>query len=321
MIRGDILSVELGDVEKHLEALDFDVLRVNVSLPLPLLISAYEDCKDKNRLQVKDGHSGYRGVCLQVDQGQDAYGALNRIESHESQTRLVFADLTPIGEAVSQHLGGLKAIGLSRGRLLEMQPEFRLDPHRDRFPRLHIALVTSSEAIFHFGKKAYHIPADGYPYLLNTTREHAFENHSTQPRAHYVFDVLPYYQKVAHSFFSGQSDLPFYQALVDASRLVLKLDVGSCQACGRTPAHSVMFLDIYKKQRLIDVDNLFCICHECESEFAAWCIDGGPKPSSLWAIYWMKSKSGGTFWNARVQKLIEGRLGTGPTGCCGPRRR
>ena len=72
-----------------------------------------------------------------------------------------------------------------------------LSIHPDAEPRYHIALQTSPRALFldctqegDVMAKAYHIPADGYFYKVNTLREHTVFNGGWDPRIHLVLSDI-----------------------------------------------------------------------------------------------------------------------------------
>lgn len=65
-------------------------------------------------------------------------------------------------------------------------PGTKLPPHQD-LPdcfRFHLPIVTNSDAIFTIEGKDIHIPADGWAYLVNTTKLHSTDNKGDQDRVH-----------------------------------------------------------------------------------------------------------------------------------------
>lgn len=76
-------------------------------------------------------------------------------------------------------------------------PGTRLPPHQDGHDkfRFHIALKTNSDARFIINNNDWHIPADGWCYLVNSTYVHSTDNRGTEDRIHiygniWVDDVL-----------------------------------------------------------------------------------------------------------------------------------
>lgn len=75
-----------------------------------------------------------------------------------------------------------------RTRLMRMNPKSCYSIHRDTSARWHIALKTSEHARFVFtaDQVVHHIPANGHPYFIDTTREHTAFNGNTDYRIHLV---------------------------------------------------------------------------------------------------------------------------------------
>ena len=89
-----------------------------------------------------------------------------------------------------------------RTRFAELEPHTEGPWHQDgsadikRFGlwRSHIAVKTNPDALFQFRSQdektivSYHIPADGYLYLVNINQMHRIENKSDQSRIHIITD-------------------------------------------------------------------------------------------------------------------------------------
>lgn len=75
-----------------------------------------------------------------------------------------------------------------RTRLMRMSPRSCYSIHRDTSARWHMALKTTKHARFVFteDQAVYHIPADGHPYFVDTTKEHTALNGDTDYRIHMV---------------------------------------------------------------------------------------------------------------------------------------
>lgn len=79
-----------------------------------------------------------------------------------------------------------------RIRFMRLMPKTGLSVHPDFEQRYHLALTTNKFSYFgeHVGQelaaKCYHIPADGYFYKVDTTREHFVYNGGWDPRVHLV---------------------------------------------------------------------------------------------------------------------------------------
>lgn len=80
-----------------------------------------------------------------------------------------------------------------RIRFMRLMPKSGLSVHPDIEMRYHLVLETNKYSYFgeHVGEptlaaKCYHIPADGYFYKVDTTREHFVYNGGWEPRIHLV---------------------------------------------------------------------------------------------------------------------------------------
>lgn len=80
-----------------------------------------------------------------------------------------------------------------RIRFMRLMPKSGLSVHPDFEMRYHLVIDTNKYSYFgeHVGEdnlaaKCYHIPADGYFYKVDTTREHFVYNGGWEPRIHLV---------------------------------------------------------------------------------------------------------------------------------------
>jgi len=67
-------------------------------------------------------------------------------------------------------------LNLYRTRVMIMGPKTCYSWHKDPSPRVHLALETHEYCFFVENKEIVHIPADGYPYLIDTTKYHTAMN-------------------------------------------------------------------------------------------------------------------------------------------------
>ena len=107
-----------------------------------------------------------------------------------------FSEWNPVGEytrleieRLSQQLG----IRFGRIRYMKLLPKTGLSVHHDFEPRYHFVLKTNPHVYFldctqegDVQAKAYHIPADGYFYKVDTLRTHSVFNGGWEPRIHLV---------------------------------------------------------------------------------------------------------------------------------------
>lgn len=125
-----------------------------------------------------------------------------RIKQLDSDVCHLHPDLK--GSYIEHVLGNLPFSPL-RSRLMCMPPKKCYSVHKDTTSRWHMAITTDEHARFVFTEDqiVLHIPADGHPYYLDTTREHTALNGSDRDRIHLVM-LDP-----AHSY--SESELAEYR--------------------------------------------------------------------------------------------------------------
>ena len=82
---------------------------------------------------------------------------------------------------------------LARTRIMFLEPSRCYSYHRDWTPRVHLAITTTPRCLMVVDDKAFHIPADGNPHTVDTTKMHTALNGSKDPkitRIHLVGCVL-----------------------------------------------------------------------------------------------------------------------------------
>ena len=76
---------------------------------------------------------------------------------------------------------------LTRTRLMTLNPKECYSVHQDSTLRLHLAVVTDPSCKLVVDDRAFHIPADGYPRAVDTTKLHtAFNGTFDVERIHIV---------------------------------------------------------------------------------------------------------------------------------------
>jgi hypothetical protein len=99
----------------------------------------------------------------------------------------------PYTKFVIEQLG--KQIGIQFGRIryMRLRPKTGLSVHADFEPRYHFVLKTNPNSYFldctpdnELNAKAYHIPADGFFYKVDTLRNHSVFNGGWEDRIHLV---------------------------------------------------------------------------------------------------------------------------------------
>ncbi len=79
-----------------------------------------------------------------------------------------------------------KYFSLGRVRLLRKEPRSTLSWHRDPEPRIHIPIITNPGCRMVVDENAFHMPADGSAWFVNTCKYHNFFNGGEQDRIHFV---------------------------------------------------------------------------------------------------------------------------------------
>jgi hypothetical protein len=83
-----------------------------------------------------------------------------------------------------------KHFKLGRLRILKLNSRSSLSFHRDPEARIHIPIVTGPGALMVVDREAFHIPADGSVYHVDTTKYHTALNGGNEPRIHLVATIL-----------------------------------------------------------------------------------------------------------------------------------
>jgi hypothetical protein len=128
----------------------------------------------------------------------DAHGSLydkaqERFISKESD----FTEWNPLLPAYTKQLledlSAKENFKIGRVRFMRLMPKTGLSVHPDFEQRYHLVLTTNPYAYFGFtvqnqleSARCYHIPADGYFYRADTTKEHFVYNGGWEPRIHLV---------------------------------------------------------------------------------------------------------------------------------------
>jgi hypothetical protein len=65
---------------------------------------------------------------------------------------------------------------LYRTRIMKLKPKQCYSVHKDRTPRVHLAVETHQSCLFILDNRAFQIPADGRAYYVDTTKPHTALN-------------------------------------------------------------------------------------------------------------------------------------------------
>lgn len=128
----------------------------------------------------------------------DSVGSLyNRIDRTEQVRESAFTELNPeIPEYLSfalTQLCDLQGIEIGRARFMKLPSRTGLSVHVDNSERYHLVIKTNKHAFLartihteEIAAACFHIPADGYFYKIDTTKEHFVYNGGFEDRIHLV---------------------------------------------------------------------------------------------------------------------------------------
>ncbi|KTD76571.1 aspartyl/asparaginyl beta-hydroxylase domain-containing protein [Legionella waltersii] len=107
-------------------------------------------------------------------------------------------NLTQVGNGyIAEVIETLRKIGLSphHARWTRIPPNSTTIWHRDTREgsygvRLHIPVITNPDCWYETEEGKFHMPADGYCYLVDVSRLHMAYNHGKEDRIHIIMDVI-----------------------------------------------------------------------------------------------------------------------------------
>jgi len=112
-------------------------------------------------------------ISLQSPTGEMHHG-IGKIEWFDGYTEKDFTKLNiPADWEISRFI---QDNNLYRTRIMKLNPKQCYSYHIDRSPRVHLAVTTHQHCFFMEDDKLIHIPNDGYPYLVDTTKYHTAMN-------------------------------------------------------------------------------------------------------------------------------------------------
>lgn len=127
----------------------------------------------------------------------DASGSLyDKEQKHFTGKESDFTEWNDIGQVTRstiEQLASHYGIKFGRCRYMRLMPKTGLSVHPDFECRYHLVFKTNPHAYFlecepdgELAAKAYHIPADGHFYKVDTTRNHSVFNGGWEERIHLV---------------------------------------------------------------------------------------------------------------------------------------
>ena len=131
----------------------------------------------------------------------DASGSLyDKEQKHFTGTEQDFTEWNPIEKytkSVIEQLSDMMRIKFGRIRYMRLLPKTGLSVHHDFESRYHLVLKTNPNCYFldcvpviETATRGYHIPADGFFYRVDTTRNHTVYNGGWEPRIHLVLNEV-----------------------------------------------------------------------------------------------------------------------------------
>lgn len=101
------------------------------------------------------------------------------VDNNELEYNINLFDIPYINSIMDEHK-------LVRTRLMRMKKKTCYYWHKDSTKRLHIAIDTHPHCFLLVDGEQFHIPADGTPHIIDTTKMHTALNASKQDRIHIV---------------------------------------------------------------------------------------------------------------------------------------
>ena len=122
-------------------------------------------------------------LMLQSTDGTDFYCGIGRIEEVEGEENNFNVSNLPADSEITKFMN---ETGVYRTRILIAKEKSCYEFHYDPSPRVHLVVKTNEWAFLADDMKLVHLPADGYPYYLDTSKPHTAINSALEDRIHIV---------------------------------------------------------------------------------------------------------------------------------------
>lgn len=202
----DIMNFEttnLSAIADHLANDDFSVLKIDHYFGLEPHAANVQNILKNYTPILKDCYTDYKSIGLQyADETNPLYDVVQSLNYLPTEGKVSITPLknkayikrNVLGDYFTDFFNFFETcIYLQRGRLLIAEPDHTMLTHTDGActGTIHFATQTDPAAELIVDEIPYHIPADGYFYIINTGRPHRVENRSKIDRIHITFPINP----------------------------------------------------------------------------------------------------------------------------------
>lgn len=188
--------IELTQIPDLCRSKDFDLVQINHQIDIAVIQSLLQTVMHDYTMVNKDGYLTYEAIGMQyADADNPLYDAvqqtsfINHSTVKKCRPPARFTESNEIGQQFGfiYDMLAIHGIKLERGRVLKASAGHVHSEHLDYDIRIHLPVFTNPDCQMVYNGQHYHMPADGFLYLINGFRLHHFYNHGTQDRVHLVW--------------------------------------------------------------------------------------------------------------------------------------
>lgn len=188
--------IELAQITELCRSKDFDLVKINHQIDIAVIQSLLQTVMHDYTMVNKDGYLTYEAIGMQyADADNPLYDAvqqtsfINHSTVRKCRTPSRFTEPNEIGHQFGfvYEMFATHGIKLERGRVLKASAGHVHSEHLDYDIRIHLPVFTNPDCQMVYNGQHYHMPADGFLYLINGFRLHHFFNHGSQDRVHLVW--------------------------------------------------------------------------------------------------------------------------------------
>lgn len=196
-----IEEIEISAFKKRYQAQDYKVLKIKIPVDLERCLNILDEILANYELVGKDQYTTtYKGIGLHYSNEEDPfYDCIDRIahiDVNENFTakrnRSLFAKHNEIGKKFIFLEEQFDFLKLTRGRILQAMPGFKMGAHCDGsyMCNLHFPLRSAPGAYIVVNDEKFYLEPGGC-YLLNAELPHYAVNESDQIRTHLIYTISP----------------------------------------------------------------------------------------------------------------------------------